>query len=175
MSPSPSSASSSTSSLVNDSASAHKYMRMGIGGAGNYRKGANVAAAPPIPHMSAKRGTRVFTSGIGGAGNVHSANERSHVNFEEEIARSRALKKGSHQHVSFGIGGAGNRVDTRAVAPAAPSTLASSSSSSVYSKEPLPYGAVDILRRKLSSAFARKASAASGSSTGSVTAISAAG
>jgi len=149
MEPSSSSA-SSTSSLVHQSGSVD-FIHYGVGGAGNYRRAELVpsAALPPsIPTMTGASGP--FSSGIGGAGNIHDVSERAVISFQEELARSRTRDDSSATGYFIGIGGAGNRRGCKR----SRASRTFSSRASAYSEEPLPIGAADVLWRKISKALA---------------------
>ncbi|KAJ9664972.1 hypothetical protein H2201_004836 [Coniosporium apollinis] len=142
----------STSSLLSlSSSSISSYIKHGIGGAGNFHQASEFSpAGPPAPY---KRASGSFTSGIGGIGNIHHASERALLKFDEEVARGRAMQRKPSRTVRFGIGGAGNCVEN--LRPCSLSSERSSMEPSVYSSEPLPYGAFDVLRRKWSRAWLR--------------------
>ncbi|KAK7532679.1 hypothetical protein IWX49DRAFT_50759 [Phyllosticta citricarpa] len=177
--------------------------------------------APLLPPGRPQQQKTHFTSGIGGAGNIHSYTERSALDAAEEVARARAVAlrvnggNGGPWHV--GIGGAGNTAarlrsrkseaslgksatarnermvmivrqeEERAAAAAhAPveekdvlvssntiepngrynSAAASKPQPVSYSAEPLPYGALDLLRRQISQTFGAGGSSGNGNGNG---------
>ncbi|KAF2086847.1 hypothetical protein K490DRAFT_57325 [Saccharata proteae CBS 121410] len=167
------------------------YCRSGIGGAGNYHKATSLVTHPhhlhpsnnnnynynsgnyysytttaaPAPPARLPSPPQTFTTGIGGAGNIHPHTPRSVHDFADSIARSRAIERNTPTVYHFGIGGAGNRVspstcghttcgpsNTTTCAPCNPSAQIQVPE---YSREPLPYGALDSLRRKISQTFGR--------------------
>ncbi|KAH7304647.1 hypothetical protein BKA65DRAFT_205829 [Rhexocercosporidium sp. MPI-PUGE-AT-0058] len=99
--------------MINDTttllSSSRPYTKSGIGGAVNIRKASSHLAVPSAPRVVPTPSKGNFLTGIGGAGNSHSYEERASISFDEEMAR-RAVRKqsvvGSWHH---GIGGAGNR------------------------------------------------------------------
>lgn len=88
--------------------SSSTYIRSGRGGAGNLfpisALPANTMPNAPSSHKTSS--TRRFFSGIGGAGNVHAANERPPVSLDQEFRSRAAARDKSSGHC--GIGGAGN-------------------------------------------------------------------
>lgn len=109
------------------------YLHCGRGGAGNYVKAPKATAAPVANLNTTLPGVPKaprFSSGRGGAGNIHSSSERSSFSFDEELARQitreRNIQEGALYHV--GRGGAGNLVDSMR-----PSSSRKSSNSSVDS------------------------------------------
>lgn len=97
------------------SAPAGSYAHGGRGGAGNtYRvssSASRAAAAASSSSVSAhpvkvQRSSKKFYSGIGGAGNVHAADERASLNLGEEFERAKVRDRAPTGHV--GVGGAGN-------------------------------------------------------------------
>ena len=88
------------------------YTHSGRGGAGNtYRVSSKEPSQPSSTTASSSSSSskpRRFYSGVGGAGNVHAADERPPpgLNLDEEIARARARERSGY--VRSGIGGAGN-------------------------------------------------------------------
>ncbi|KAK8199650.1 hypothetical protein HDK77DRAFT_206776 [Phyllosticta capitalensis] len=247
MRPSSSSSDSARSSLLPPTPSKPTYVRLGIGGAGNFHKASSLppyspnslsptpshhscpsnagsshsstacprssyqsTVAPLLPSGRPQPKTH-FTSGIGGAGNIHAYTERNALDAAEEVARARAVAlrvsngNGGPWHV--GIGGAGNhrkgnngangngsrlrlRKSEAALCKAAARSekammmarekeerdaafaqayaaqqekdvfVSSDEENDVrykkpvsYSAEPLPYGALDLLRRQISQTF----------------------
>lgn len=84
------------------------YIRSGRGGAGNtFRVSALPASTPTATApKSSTSSSRRFFSGIGGAGNVHAANERPPMSLDDEFRARAAARDKSSGHC--GIGGAGN-------------------------------------------------------------------
>lgn len=230
MRPSTSSSTTSSSSLLAPSTptthSRPTYIRCGIGGAGNWHKASSIPPSTPnpnnsiptptasstsphapllLPHAAPSSPTH-FKSGIGGAGNIHAASARSVLDFEEELARHRAVERNAPAAFHVGIGGAGNsrcRGSGMRKTGGERHLLRSRKSAGVlevgggqgnaafgrqekvefgeesvdeyemeqqqeedeyeheqsehayYSNEPLPYGALDILRRRLEQTFSR--------------------
>ena len=88
-------------------------IRYGRGGAGNYASTTSPSSTSKlltIPPPSSSSSLQKFTSGRGGAGNVHLASERAMFSFDEELERQR-LAEAPIYHV--GRGGVGNAVDER--------------------------------------------------------------
>jgi len=95
------------------------YIQSGRGGAGNYaRYSASTLSAGPSATGPASRAplpppptTAKFTSGRGGAGNLHS--QRAIFSFDEELERDQRLIDNAARTPVYhiGIGGAGNAVD----------------------------------------------------------------
>ncbi|WYZ41698.1 hypothetical protein EsH8_V_000593 [Colletotrichum jinshuiense] len=88
------------------------YIYSGRGGAGNiFKAGVTTPAAgittplKPAP-TPAVNGPKRFYSGIGGAGNRHTAQERPVRSFDEDFDRQEVRDRAYVGHV--GIGGAGN-------------------------------------------------------------------
>jgi len=101
----------------------NRYMHTGRGGAGNSFKApatseGNTASGPAslftqgLPKQSSS--TAKFSSGRGGAGNIHLSSEKAPFSFDEELerqsTRARKEKDGALWHV--GRGGAGNWANT---------------------------------------------------------------
>ncbi|KAF4837134.1 hypothetical protein CGCTS75_v001390 [Colletotrichum tropicale] len=86
------------------------YIYSGRGGAGNIFKAPVTTPATgvttPLKPVSANNSARRFYSGIGGAGNAHSATERPVISFDEDFDRQQVRDRAVVGHV--GIGGAGN-------------------------------------------------------------------
>lgn len=88
--------------------SSSAYIRSGRGGAGNTfpisaLPSTNTTTTAPKSSSSTRRR---FFSGIGGAGNVHAANERPPLSLDDEFRSRAAARDKSAGHC--GIGGAGN-------------------------------------------------------------------
>ena len=117
------------------------YMPTGRGGAGNYRSTASTPLTPhgttytyasgaSIPYPASSTNSKHFTSGRGGAGNVHQASERAIFSFDEELERLRRGDEGVAPVYHIGRGGAGNLVDVNGVARRNGSIASSGSESS---------------------------------------------
>lgn len=98
------------------------YIHSGRGGAGNFKhidpstvtspsSASGPASLTPLP--GADTTTRAFTSGRGGAGNVHRASERAIFSFDEELERQRIVDAKVAPVYHIGRGGAGNLIDDR--------------------------------------------------------------
>ncbi|MCJ1365565.1 hypothetical protein MMC16_004689 [Acarospora aff. strigata] len=96
------------------------YLHSGRGGAGNYKyidastitspsSATGPASATRLPASDA----RAFTSGRGGAGNVHRGAERAIFSFDEELDRQRVVEAKVAPVYHIGRGGAGNLIDDR--------------------------------------------------------------
>ncbi|KAF2490570.1 hypothetical protein BU16DRAFT_426993, partial [Lophium mytilinum] len=85
------------------------YIRSGIGGAGNWKRAASIPSALPVPQITTPRHGS-FSSGVGGAGNIHSTSTRRGLSADEELAREHAIKRSARSGWHTGIGGAGNYV-----------------------------------------------------------------
>jgi hypothetical protein len=99
-----------------------KYIHSGRGGAGNTFKapkasngGSAKGPASLFETSLPERTTSKFSSGRGGAGNIHHKSERAIFSFDEELERQstqeKRMKEGAVWHV--GRGGAGNWITTR--------------------------------------------------------------
>ena len=90
--------------------------------------------------------TGLFSSGIGGAGNMHSRREGASLTQEEESARARIRQSHFAKRWFVGIGGAGNfRGNQHRHSPG--SDFTNTTSSSGYSTTSI--GVAEVLRRKL--------------------------
>jgi len=114
-----------------------KYAHTGRGGAGNTVKAGkttngSTAHGPASLLETGLPPSAKFSSGRGGAGNIHKNSERALFSFDEElerqITRERMIKEGGVYHV--GRGGAGNWTATN---PASSRKDSSSSSDSTRS------------------------------------------
>ncbi|KAH7393547.1 hypothetical protein BKA64DRAFT_90679 [Cadophora sp. MPI-SDFR-AT-0126] len=101
------------SQAINDTttllSSTCRYTKSGIGGAGNIRKSTSTLVVPSAPRVIPTPSKGMFSTGIGGAGNSRSYEERASISFEDALARDSIRKlpvAGSYHH---GIGGVGNR------------------------------------------------------------------
>jgi len=113
---------------------ASKFIHAGRGGAGNTFKapktssGATARGAASLFEHGLPQGNSKFSSGRGGAGNIHPSSEKAIFSFDEELerqtTRERKIKEGAVYHV--GRGGAGNFAQTK---PASASHRKDSSSS----------------------------------------------
>ena len=78
---------------------ATNYVHYGRGGAGNYMratpstlsKTASIASATSSNKALSAHGSTKFSSGRGGAGNIHPSSERAIFRFDEELARERPV------------------------------------------------------------------------------------
>lgn len=99
------------------------YIQTGRGGAGNYASvprnvtdgttasgpASRTALLPPYSSSSSSSSSaRKFTTGRGGAGNVHSNSERAIFSFDEELAHEQRLQDRAAPVYHCGRGGAGN-------------------------------------------------------------------
>lgn len=90
--------------------SQNKYVRSGIGGAGNFRKATpTVSVTAPIV-IPLQKGH--FYSGIGGHGNSRPHSQRSSISLEEEVSREVLRKESAPSSFHLGIGGRGNRASS---------------------------------------------------------------
>lgn len=86
---------------------AGNYTHAGRGGAGNtFRVSSSGTSSSSRPVKVSRSSGKKFYSGIGGAGNVHGADERAALNLGEEFDRARVRDSAPAGHV--GVGGAGN-------------------------------------------------------------------
>jgi hypothetical protein len=95
---------------------AHKYIHSGRGGAGNTFKAPKTSnprtASGPASHFEngLPQTSSKFSSGRGGAGNIHLTSEKAPFSFDDELDRQRTreqkMRSGATYHV--GRGGAGN-------------------------------------------------------------------
>ena len=98
--------------------------------------------------------TGLFSSGVGGAGNMHSQAEEASLTQDEELTRARIRESHFAKRWFVGIGGAGNlRGSRRQHSPS--SDVTNTTSSSDYSGKPTDIGTAEVLRRKLLSVRSR--------------------
>lgn len=100
---------------------ANNYVHCGRGGAGNHFKAPKTSNGQTAHGPASLLGTDLpqsksrFSSGRGGAGNIHEPSERVMFSFDEELARQstreKLMKEGAVYHV--GRGGAGNFTSAR--------------------------------------------------------------
>ena len=92
------------------------YVRVGIGGAGNWRKidESLPAKTNPTTPLPRHRGATGFSSGIGGAGNWHRATEVAAISPVEAVSREQIRAENVPEGFFFGVGGAGNHTSTSA-------------------------------------------------------------
>lgn len=143
----------------------NRYFHTGRGGAGNRAQASSRAAAPSLPlaqvaapaayrttsNTSAGSGSSTssafYTSGRGGAGNMHRDYERTIFSFDEELERQQRMMDQAAPVYMVGRGGAGNVVDrahddeagsgySRSPAQPVPARSARSSVSSASSGSP---------------------------------------
>lgn len=146
-----SSSETSETSLVGDRPKT-MYFHGGIGGVGNYRKVIRDDTTDPTPKPRTRQPHRshlprsltgLFSSGIGGAGNMHTRAEEAALTAEEEMKRARIRESHFAKRWFVGIGGMGNRRSMRH--QNSPGNLTSSTASSSYSD----IGAAEVLKQKL--------------------------
>lgn len=95
--------------MSSSTTSPKSYTRSGIGGAGNVHKSSGKMATPSAPRVKiTKSSSNLFSTGIGGVGNVCTAQERAHLTPEELISRYILRRESCPQNYHIGIGGAGN-------------------------------------------------------------------
>jgi len=108
-------------SVVEPHPTANTFVHSGRGGAGNTFKAPKTSSGssargpasliPSLPQSSSSK----FSSGRGGAGNIHPSSEKALFSFDEELerqtTRERKIKDGAVYHV--GRGGAGNMAQRR--------------------------------------------------------------
>lgn len=145
-------ASFSKTSLV-DNRPQPVYFHGGIGGAGNYRKiirdeNTALASKPQTRQPKGRHLPRslkgLFSSGIGGAGNMHTRVEEAPLTAEEEMKRARIRESHIAQRRHIGIGGMGNRKGMRR--QDSPGNLTTSTTTSSSSSH---IGAAEVLKNKL--------------------------
>lgn len=127
--------------VVEPHPSVNRYAHAGRGGAGNYFKAPKTSngttARGPASHFEngLPKSTSKFSSGRGGAGNIHSPSERAIFSFDEELqlqkTREEKLKDGAVYHI--GRGGAGNWSSTRPESSRKDSSSSTDSNGSVRS------------------------------------------
>ncbi|KAI9684426.1 MAG: hypothetical protein M1829_002236 [Trizodia sp. TS-e1964] len=82
------------------------HLHTGRGGVGNsFTPRPNTTVVSRAP---ASLSRSPFSSGIGGAGNIHNASERAMFSFDEEMAREAAIEAHAAPVYHIGRGGAGN-------------------------------------------------------------------
>ncbi|KAH8893319.1 hypothetical protein GQ53DRAFT_109945 [Thozetella sp. PMI_491] len=92
---------------------ANSYTHAGRGGVGNMFRAPTTtpAAGVPTKAKASSSSTGRFYSGRGGAGNAHTASERTAISFDEEFSRAEVREK--QATISYvGRGGAGNIFST---------------------------------------------------------------
>lgn len=109
-------------SVVEPHPTANTFVHSGRGGAGNTFKapkttqGSTARGPASLLETGLPRGSGKFSSGRGGAGNIHPSSEKAIFSFDEELerqtTRERKIQDGAIYHV--GRGGAGNFAQTRA-------------------------------------------------------------
>jgi len=112
----------SSYSVVEPHPTANTFVHSGRGGAGNTFKapkttqGSTARGPASLFEAGLPQGSGKFSSGRGGAGNIHPSSEKAIFSFDEELerqtTRERKIKDGAIYHV--GRGGAGNFAQTRA-------------------------------------------------------------
>ncbi|KAF1970004.1 hypothetical protein BU23DRAFT_219726 [Bimuria novae-zelandiae CBS 107.79] len=109
----------------------------GRGGAGNItRVPANVTSAQDASGPASRikltppPSNALFTSGRGGAGNMHREKERAMFSFDEELAQQERLREHAAPVYHVGRGGAGNLVEERVKSVRQNSTSSSGSEAS---------------------------------------------
>ena len=126
------------------------YFHGGIGGAGNYRKVVRDDTTDFTPKPRTRQPNRshlpgsltgLFSSGIGGAGNMHTRAEEAALTVEEEMKRARIRESHFAKRWFVGIGGMGNRRCIRRQNPSGNLTSTSSNCSHI--------GAAEVLKNKL--------------------------
>ncbi|KAI9826834.1 MAG: hypothetical protein M1832_005773 [Thelocarpon impressellum] len=108
------------------------YVRLGIGGAGNFRKlepPMPPAYSPAPPSRVRARSPKTFSSGIGGAGNWRRVDQAAAISSYEAQVRDQVRAESASDGFFFGIGGAGNHAST---SPGLRSTSALGSSGPTY-------------------------------------------
>ncbi|KAI9885359.1 MAG: hypothetical protein M1823_002830 [Watsoniomyces obsoletus] len=133
-----------------------RYVRTGIGGAGNYHKvDLSVWATSAGRASLLERCKRPFRVGIGGAGNRCMPDETPALPANEQAARVQAQREHLPTQIHVGIGGMGNCTSTKRDSfqtSQSESPLLSPGAKPAevhYSTEPLRVGAADRLAAKL--------------------------
>jgi len=109
-------------SITEPHPTANTFVHAGRGGAGNTfkapktSKGSSARGPASLFEAGLPQGSGKFSSGRGGAGNIHPSSEKAIFSFDEELerqsTRERKIQDGAIYHV--GRGGAGNFAQTRA-------------------------------------------------------------
>jgi hypothetical protein len=94
--------------------SARSYVKFGLGGAGNYISSNKLAPSSPIPcpPHTTSQSPSLFHTGVGGAGNRTSSQDRAFLGAEEDVERSQLKRDSAATSWHHGIGGAGNRASS---------------------------------------------------------------
>lgn len=127
------------------------YIHTARGGAGNVANASSTtegsnATGPASRHPSLwSRKRPVFTSGRGGAGNLHSSSERTIFSFDEELEREMRQTQDLAPVCHVGRGGAGNKAYVDAASQRGQSSA--SDSDSVNSNTSAESGALSLNRR----------------------------
>ena len=142
-------------STLNGERPSSVYLHTGIGGRGNYHKFTPpedvtpISTSPQPPQSQRTRLPRLqalFSSGVGGAGNIHPISEIPSLTVEEEQARTKIRESNSPLSWFVGIGGLGNRRRTR---HGAKRESIREESDSDFSEKALPVGMAEMLRVRL--------------------------
>jgi len=100
-----------TSTDITPLFSIESFVKVGLGGAGNYVPKQKRTSSTPIP-CPARTTNAVFHTGIGGAGNTASSQNRAFLSVDEEMDRSLLRRGSAATSWHHGIGGAGNRASS---------------------------------------------------------------
>lgn len=145
------------------------YMPSGRGGAGNYRHVDATKITPPssatgpaslTPLSESDTHKRPFTSGRGGAGNVHLPSERAIFSFDEELERQRIVDAKVAPVYHIGRGGMGNLFDCRRPSldsqrNGSASSIMTNDSDASNASSNRSIGGVSMAFRKVSRTFSR--------------------
>lgn len=113
------------------------HVYYGRGGAGNITRvnpkdvtnGATASGPASRVKLTPPPSSALFTSGRGGAGNVHREKERAMFSFDEELAQQERLREHAAPIYHIGRGGAGNLVDEMHPRPQRQNSASSTNSS----------------------------------------------
>ena len=77
----------------------------------NITTGANATGPASAGKLRSPQPNAYFSTGRGGAGNVHRESERAIFSFDEELARQQKMMDHQTPYYHVGRGGAGNLID----------------------------------------------------------------
>lgn len=135
-------------------------IKFGRGGAGNMTRvtavtnGPNASGPASRIKLTPPPTNVYFTTGRGGAGNVHREKERAMFSFDEELAQQERLREHAAPVYHIGRGGAGNLVDE--MHPRVQRANSASSSASCESEKDGVRRSIEGAWHKVSRQFSRQ-------------------
>lgn len=128
--------------------STRSYVKVGLGGAGNYIPNHKMASSTPTPCPPRTEPTGAFYTGIGGAGNRASSRDRAFLSVEEDHERNELRRTSAATSWHHGIGGTGNQASSDD-GSSRTSSVSSSSSLKSSGKIAERTGAADRIKQKI--------------------------